>query len=196
VIIDGGAHIGLATLYFKWLYPQGQVVAFEPNEKLATLWQRNIDNNGLTEVTLIQKALGKHEGEKKIFYFDKTAWRWYSTGSFYAGAWNGEQREQEEGQVTTTQLKRFIHELPRVDLLKLDIEGAELEVILSLGDSALSKIREIIFEFHPRGTGQKMKELIQFLRRNGFTCTFRDRAGNNLTQHGQVKLMLVEAVRE
>jgi FkbM family methyltransferase len=196
IIIDGGAHIGLATLYFKWLYPQGRVWAFEPNEKLARLWQQNMDNNAVTGVTLIRKALGKHESEGTAFYIDKTAWQWHSTGSFYLGAWSGEQKEQQEIKVAVTQLKRYVRDLPRVDLLKLDIEGAEMGVILSLRGEALDKVRAMIFEWHARGAGERRRELIQFLRKSGFTCAFKDRTGKYLTGYSQSKLVLVEARRE
>ncbi|NJO02692.1 MAG: FkbM family methyltransferase [Bacteroidia bacterium] len=56
-IIDGGANIGLSVLYFKQLYPQAHVVAFEPDPSLFEILQNNIHSFDLQEVTLVRKAL-------------------------------------------------------------------------------------------------------------------------------------------
>jgi len=45
-IIDGGANIGLSILYFKKIYPLSQIVAFEPDEKIFSVLQRNIQKSG------------------------------------------------------------------------------------------------------------------------------------------------------
>jgi hypothetical protein len=50
VILDCGANIGLATLFFKRLYPNAQVSCFEADPTTATVLQNNIEQNHLTDV--------------------------------------------------------------------------------------------------------------------------------------------------
>ncbi len=188
IIIDGGAHVGLATLYFKWLYPQSQIIAFEPNPQLFQLLEKNVGQNDLQDVTLVNKALGKHEDQAK-FYIDETNWQWYSTGSMYKGAWTGEQKTKEIT-VLTTRLDSYLKDLPRVDLLKLDIEGKEMQVILSLKDQ-LSKVRNLIFEFHPT-RDQRLSELLSFLQKRGYQTRLKDRKNQTLKVYHERELVIVE----
>jgi len=189
IIIDGGAHLGLATLYFKRLYPQAQIIAFEPNPTLFRLLTKNIDDNQLENVELVNAALGKHESETK-FYVDKTDWQWWSTGSLLNGAWNGEQKSMEI-KVKMVRLDQYLSKLPRVDLLKLDIEGNEQTVLLSLHHQ-LDKVQQLIFEFHPT-KNQDLTEIINFLEKRGFKIQLKNRKNKPLKVYHQRELVLVEA---
>lgn len=91
VIIDVGAHIGLATLYFKWLYPGAEIWALEPNPQLFALLEQNVSENHLEKVHPLNVAVGRERGMVK-FYRDGTDWQWWSVGSLLPGAWNGEQK--------------------------------------------------------------------------------------------------------
>ncbi len=193
IIIDGGAHVGLATLYWKWLYPEAKIWAFEPNPHLFALLQRNLENNQVQGVTAIQAALGKHEGEAQ-FWIDATAWAWWSVGSFHRGAWNGEQKDQEVITVKSVQLKTYVQKLPRVDLLKLDVEGAESMILRGLGEE-LEKVQHLIFEFHPTGE-QRLEELLAFLQKRGLQTRIFNRKGQTLKSWHEKELVLVEAERE
>jgi FkbM family methyltransferase len=62
--------------------------------------------------------------------------------------------------------------LSQVDLLKLDIEGAEYEVLASIGDEKLAGIGQIVVEFHhycvPRFLGRDTRNMVERIRRLGF----------------------------
>ena len=62
VILDCGANIGLATLFFKWLYPQAVIYAFEPDIDTFALLKRNVEANSLTAVHLYNVALSDKAG--------------------------------------------------------------------------------------------------------------------------------------
>jgi FkbM family methyltransferase len=190
VIVDAGAHIGLATLYFKWLYPSAKIMAVEPNPDLVRLLEQNVQDNRLENVEIVMAAIGKNEGKGK-FFIDETDWRWWSTGSLYAGAWNGEQKNQLEITVTVVKLRNLVQKLPRVDLLKLDIEGAEMGALLGLKDQ-WQKIAQLIIEWHPR-RGQDLGELLQFLRKKGYEVKLKDRKNKIMRSWGDKELLFIEA---
>src|SRR5258707_8425113 len=62
VILDCGANIGMATLYFKWLYPQAQITSFEPDPVTFQVLKRNIVDNELQDVALHNVALAGEKG--------------------------------------------------------------------------------------------------------------------------------------
>ena len=70
-IIDAGAHIGLSTLYFKMLYPSSRIIAIEPHPENFKILEKNIYENQIEGVTLVQAALSDRSGINKLF-FDKT----------------------------------------------------------------------------------------------------------------------------
>lgn len=165
VIIDAGAHIGLATLYFKKMYPKAQIWALEPLPANFELLHKNVTENQLAGVTLIAAAL-TGSGQTTWLHADATPTGWWSTASRQAGAWNGQQQTTPQ-QVPARQLSQLLAEIKQpVDILKLDIEGSELEV---LGEAApgLRQVQHLILEFHPIKT-QSLTQLLALLTASRF----------------------------
>lgn len=148
-IIDCGANIGMATLYFKMLYPHAEIIAFEPARLCFGVLQKNITSNHLDKVTTINKALSDHEGTVELFdasggrgnlcatmLFDKKG----PKNAYFAS-------------VECATLSSYITK--PVDLLKIDIEGAERVVLDDLKKSKkLSLIKEIVLEYHHHFLGE------------------------------------------
>src|SRR5262249_26381562 len=67
VVFDCGANIGLATLFFKWLYPTCEIHAFEPDPDTFRALQENVARNGLTDVHLYNVALTDAPGRLDLF---------------------------------------------------------------------------------------------------------------------------------
>ena len=63
------------------------------------------------------------------------------------------------------------HDISRIDLLKIDCEGAEYEIFNSIPDEYFSQIKKIHVEFH-ENDGEKIRSLIDKLERNGFKWIF------------------------
>ncbi|TFE67171.1 hypothetical protein A7Q09_01560 [Methylacidiphilum sp. Yel] len=61
-ILDCGANIGLATLFFKILYPNSIIEAFEPDPELFSILKRNVTENQLSNVHVYNYALGEKNG--------------------------------------------------------------------------------------------------------------------------------------
>lgn len=188
-IIDAGAHIGLATLYFKKVYPQAHITAIEPNPDNVKLLEQNIWENALEQVEVMPVALATRTGQH-AFYRDLSPARWFSTGGFRPGAWNRTQ-QSEETTVTARPLAAFLTQ--SVDLLKMDIEGAEQEILVSARDY-LHLVKQLLVEFHP-GMGQNLEDLVKFLQDQGFTVVvWKD--GNEVKPKHARGLVLIDATHQ
>lgn len=177
LIFDLGAHIGLSVLYFKIKYPNSKVIAFEPNPNIFPILEENITYNMLKDVELHNIALGAKD-EIRTFYVDKSGNDSFSTGSFSKNAWTGTQQTLPIS-VKTEVLSKYIQDY--VDILKIDIEGAETEVLKELiASDKLKYIRNILMEYHPINKGNP-KNIIKLLEANHFkVSTMADKYGTSL----------------
>ncbi len=162
-IIDAGAHIGMSTIFFKSISPNSEILAIEPNPRSYEVLQRNIEQNNLKKVETVNKALDSKE-RVQVLYIDPTEDRWDSSASFNQGGWKGGYNTQQI-RVETLTLSSIIKDRV-VDLLKLDIEGAEQRVIVE-AQQYLKNIRNIIIEFHPTAN-QNLEKVLKILRKNNF----------------------------
>ncbi len=187
-IIDAGAHIGLATLYFKKLFPASHILAIEPNTQLIPLLEENIFQNGLTDVDVLPVALSDHRGMTE-FFIDQTKNEWWSTGSFEPGAWNHEQNSKTI-QVQTEMLSDLLTQ--PVDFLKLDIEGAESQVLLAAAEK-IHLIKQMVIEFHPTAS-QNLPGFVEFLKDHHFKVKLWQNGNENLEPKRVKGLVYVEAI--
>jgi len=169
VFIDAGANVGLATLYLCAVYPGATVTAFEPNPAAAAALRTTIALNGLEErVRLHEVALGATAGPATLYGdADRGA-------SLTASLMQGRGAATSSIEVEVRPLSPFVPE--HVDLLKLDVEGAEDEVLAELEASgALERIRAIICEVHedPTHRPDQRRRVTEILRRAGFTIEVR-----------------------
>lgn len=151
-LVDAGANIGLAALFWKWVYGEFNYIGFEPDPVVAACCRANLENWGIRG-ELIEAAVGVNEG----------------TGMFVAdGADGGRLVALGEGrQVATRKLSRLLPE--QVDLLKIDVEGAEADVLADVAPS-LSRVRTLFMEWHARVGGGGLGAAISTLETAGFDC--------------------------
>jgi FkbM family methyltransferase len=151
-VIDAGANIGLSAIYFKQLHPTCEVVALEPDPHIFQILQENLA--GYSSVNLIQAALSSTDGQR---------------GFFAEGSWAGRLTRREEVATCTVPSVRLRHYLTRhVDLLKLDIEGAETDVLFDCEDH-LSNVDHLFCEYHSfAGDPQILGQLLTLLTEVGF----------------------------
>jgi FkbM family methyltransferase len=168
-IIDGGANIGMATLRFKQLYPYARVVSFEPQHRVFQVLQKNMLNNNIKNVELVNKALSDTD-ENIDFFISRD-------NLTDCGASVDSMSHDDKISVPCTKLSHYFDQL--VDLLKLDIGGSEYPVLKELEESGKLKLaRNIILEYHPVKDkfGQPNGYLIpilELLRRNGYVADIR-----------------------
>ncbi len=162
LIIDCGSNIGMSIIYFKFLYPNSRVIGFEPGQETFQVLQSNISDNHLTSVEVINAAVTNYEGEIDFFYDDS------NVGSLRMST-KRERMPKLSRKIRAVRLSNYINS--EVDFLKLDVEGAELDVIGDLINSGkLSYIKQMIIEYHHHlipGTDE-FSRLLSHLENAGF----------------------------
>jgi FkbM family methyltransferase len=158
IIIDCGANIGLAILFMKYKYPDSKIVAFEPEKNIFKYLTKNIYNNNFSNVELINKAVWK---ENCLLKFENEG----SDSSRIIGI-EGIENVKSHYEVEAVKLSDYIES--QVELLKIDIEGAEVEVLKEI-EHKLQFINRIFIEYHsPNEEGQRLQDILAILSRNGF----------------------------
>ena len=157
-ILDCGANVGLASLYFKRLYPEARITAFESDPEIAAMCGRNLRENGAADVEVQAVAVWVQEGTVR-----------FRQEGADSGAIDGVSTVIDAGivEVPARRLRDVIAR-ERVDLLKLDIEGAEHAVLPDCAD-ALAQVDAMLIdvhEFDPRRRG--LPALLTLLTRAGY----------------------------
>lgn len=156
VIFDCGANIGTSCAFFKLIYPQSKIVAFEPNPKITEYLQKNIISNSLENIEVIDKAVWNDDQGIELGMEDADA-----SSIFYV---------KNKVKVKSVRLKDYLEKEEVVDMLKMDIEGAEIEVLKDCKES-LTNVKNIFVEFHSyKNEPQRLSEIIQVLESAGFRC--------------------------
>lgn len=147
IIIDCGANIGIATIYFKWLFPKSSILSFEPDPKTFKLLNKNISVNKLSNVKLVNAAVYNKNG-KTSFFIDKNNPGWLTMSLLR------ERLPKDRIIVETVKLSDYIR--GQTDLIKIDVEGVEYEVLIDLLKQK-DNIMQLIIEYHHNIKNEKRK---------------------------------------
>jgi FkbM family methyltransferase len=141
VIIDCGANIGLASLYFKSKYPESTVIAIEPEINNFNLLVKNMAN--YSNFTAVNKGIWSESCHLEIISGeDNLPW------SFQVK----QIEEQTDSSVEAISLLDIIkkYDLKEIDILKIDIQGAEENLFEKNAEKWLPYVKIIIIELHDR----------------------------------------------
>jgi len=167
VILDIGAHIGCFSVYCSILNPVVPVVAFEPESKNFLLLKEHLKINRAKNVRPKNLAVAGSDGVGKLFISDDS-----HNHSLIAGG-NGDVMP-----VNITTLDRALSSFEECDLVKMDCEGAEVEIFNNVSTSALVKVQNFYIEYHMK---DKVAEMVKILQSNGFkTNVVTSRYDNNM----------------
>lgn len=134
LIIDGGANIGMASLYFLNRYPNSRVIAVEPDPANFELCRRNLAPYG-DRVRLIQGAIWKNKNSLSLEPGQEE--------------WVSRVRDDPSGAIAAFTIQSLIANAGGdIDLLKLDIEGTEKEIFGPGAREWLTNVRNIAIELH------------------------------------------------
>lgn len=145
IVLDVGANIGTHTLPFaRKVGPNGYVFAFEAQPEIASLLSTTIVANGLSDRVTVLNALAGASLGQETYRIDKNKER----GNWGAESFVDPHVAQPEG-IGTTMLSVVTIDsldLPRCDLIKLDVEGMELQVVAGAKSTIARHLPVIYFE--------------------------------------------------
>lgn len=172
-VIDCGANIGMSVIYMKQHFPNAEIIAFEPDETNFELLTKNIKSFGYSDVKLYKEAVWK---ENTTLLFSNEG----SMGSKIEVDNNANTKE-----VKASRLKDFIDR--NVDFLKIDIEGAEYEVLKDIAGK-LSFVNKIFLEYHGKfEQNNELTEMINIVRDAGFCFYIKEAAPIYTTPFSRIK---------
>jgi len=167
VVYDVGASVGLySVLLAKAVGDHGQVVAFEPDKRSYRRLQENVRLNGLANVRAFCRALGERNGTATLYLGEE----WPSCSSLVPRS-DVRVAAREIVEVVEGDGYRDLENLPIPQAIKIDVEGAERDVLRGLRKTLTENAcRFVCCEVHPEllSSGETPKEIMELLRSCGF----------------------------
>ncbi len=155
-IIDGGANIGLASIYFKLQNPNSRIISFEPDPSIFEILKSNIESFNFSDIELVKKGLWSENKELSFI----------SEGADAGLIADVDKTMKPTNCIEAVSLKPYLNQ--KVDFLKLDIEGAETVVLKDIQDK-LFNVERIFIEYHSFvGQPQSLNEVIAILTEANF----------------------------
>ena len=165
-VLDVGGQIGSFSLAMAEAMPQVKIHVYEASPTSAGYVSRNINANGLKDrVTVNAKAMAGEVGE---FTF---------VDSGDASGHNGLTAPEGLGSEVTVPSETFDNAVKtaggNVQIVKMDVEGAEYDIILRSDPASWSEVRKVVMEYHPV-PGHTLDQLVQFFAAVGIEPTLHD----------------------
>lgn len=159
-IVDCGANMGLSILFFKNLYPKSKIIAFEPDENTFNILKKNTHEYG-ESVELHREAV----------WTENTELTFFSEGSLAGSTVVDFSNRNDVKKVKAIDFKKYLNK--KIDFLKIDIEGAENELIFDIKDH-LFNVNKLFLEYHGIiGEKQNLGNILSLITDNGFEYYIR-----------------------
>lgn len=166
-ILDIGANEGFFTLRVREMAPEARIIAVEPNISAFRVLKKNVESNRLKNIIIINKAITSRTG-KIVFEIVR--------GHTSVGGLRVYKKYRHKGQlkriiVPSITLERLckLHAIKSIDLLKMDVEGSELEILES-SRKILPNVKKVVVEYH-----ENRKSVKGLMVKNNFTVKRMER---------------------
>jgi len=163
VFVDIGANIGYFTmLASNKLGSKGKVYCFEPDRDNFSVLKKNVESNGYWNVTLVNKAVFNREGKATLYKSGASN----TDHSLYKDALIDQKGFEE---VDIISLDHY--PIGKIDIIKIDAQGAELDILLGMTDILTQDSLIIFMEFWSKGLykiGKEPQEILDILWKNNF----------------------------
>lgn len=166
LVFDVGANIGIYSLLAA--KHGARVVAFEPSRQVLPVLRRNIESNGFEDdIQVVEQAIGSERSSVKFLEGVESN---CGVGKIVPFSDNGQDGEYYDVDVCT--LDSFVDQFGMPNVVKIDIEGAEL-LALRGASRMLSEAKNTVFlvEFHPEqvsALGGSIEDCLSLFAKNGF----------------------------
>ena len=146
-VIDAGANTGLTSLFFNYKYPSSKIIAIEPEQNNFNFLVKNTRNNN--NIYPLKRGVWYKDTHLKICNPNAQSW------AFTTQEVNEDTNSDVRGISIPTILKKYNSKT--IDLLKIDIEGAEKELFKNNIDLWLPHTRYLVIELH----GPECRKIVQ-----------------------------------
>jgi FkbM family methyltransferase len=143
VVLDIGSNIGTSILFFHEQFPTAKIYGFEPHPETFQILQTNVGS--IPSIEVFNYALGATDAKISVAF----------DGADFSGFMAKTEAANPRGAVTTTecQMKHAGEVMKnlgvtKVDLIKIDCEGAEYDVLATLPEEILRQCKWIVGEMH------------------------------------------------
>ena len=152
VVLDAGGNCGAAAVHFARHYPDATIHTFEPGSHQRAFLERNALH--LPGIAIHPIALHREDGEMPLYQGDSDS----GMSSLEASEWATESHET----VTVRSAGGWAaeHGVDRIDVMKLDVEGSEVDVLESLG-SLLATVKVLYVEYDSRRARRDIDRILE-----------------------------------
>ena len=140
-VLDLGANIGLSSVYLANRYPEARILSLEVDSGNVDVLRRN--TNSYKNITIVPKAVWSQDGYVRIINPHEDSWAFRVTAA----------KADDDGAIEAISIKTLLenHGWPDVDLVKMDIEGAEFDLLDHYESSEwISRVSVLAVELHDR----------------------------------------------
>lgn len=164
IVLDVGANVGFFSISCHCRLNNPRVIAFEPIARNYTLLQKNAGRLPADRFTFLHQALNDREGELVLKF--NSAQDITTSASLFDNV-HGSDEEVVSCISLSAVMKNY--ELDRIDLLKLDCEGAEYNILYNSPPELFKRVNNIAMEAH-QGPGEKENKfaLAEWLKSMGY----------------------------
>jgi FkbM family methyltransferase len=161
VVLDLGANQGLYTLWALTRSPHCKVVAVEPDPQNLARLSRHLEINGIKGATVVPCCVGASCGAVRFWRGDSSGTGRVIPGSGGPDATETEDRTRQPLLVEMKTLDALASDLnlSRIDTIKMDIEGAEVDALKG-GTETLKRAARVVMEYHSNRLGQDAAEIL------------------------------------
>lgn len=194
VVFDVGANIGELTLLFsKFAGPKGHVHAFEPTPKTFEKLKSLLAICGRQNVYLNNMAVTETSGTAMFNTYDEKHASWNTFANRPLKNYGIDIAPAVSIQVPTISIDKYCikNSIDRIDLLKIDVEGAELSVLKGAQKMfEEKKIKLCVFEFGQTifEMGNKVNDLQLFFKKNNFSVSNISKTQNTFPVDTKTKM--------
>jgi len=154
-VLDIGANVGATALYFSHIFPNAQIYAFEPAPDNFAVLSRNIANS--TRIRGFNFGLGAEDASLELFHSDNPV----NFGGYSLHPKGSDTSKKIRIKVRNVAAVLLELSLSKIDVIKVDTEGAEWDILTAFPESVLQTAKYITGELH----GNKDFALLEYLTR-------------------------------
>lgn len=161
IIYDLGSNIGITSTLFSKIFPKSKIISVEPTTKLNELFEYSNFLNNIKNIKIVEKAIDYSKGEFAKLYFSKNYDEHWGNTIIEGNIKIGGLSLSDFCLVETTTLEKLVSAYGQPDLIKIDIEGSEVDII-KYDNKILNESSFVQIEFHNKDSSLEiLKESIK-----------------------------------